>query len=87
MLSLVIQGKRELEDFNIVEEAGGVGKEIVKNFTVSVTDSTLEIRLLWTGKGTTAIPFKSVFGPLISAISVNPSKLTFYIDSINIHLL
>ncbi|PNX54657.1 putative cysteine-rich RLK (receptor-like kinase) protein [Trifolium pratense] len=32
----------------------------------------MEIRLHWAGKGTTAIPFGSVYGPLISAISVDP---------------
>jgi len=42
-----------------------------------VTDSTLEIRLYWAGKGTTGIPFRSVYGPLISAISVKSGKLYF----------
>lgn len=61
-----------LKDFNIAQEAGGVGKAIIKNFTATVDSSTLEIRLQWAGKGTTAIPFGSVHGPLISAISVEP---------------
>ncbi|XP_028090215.1 probable leucine-rich repeat receptor-like serine/threonine-protein kinase At3g14840 isoform X7 [Camellia sinensis] len=66
-----IQGKRVLEDFNIEHAAGGVGKETIQNFTAEVTESTLDIRFYWAGRGTTAIPFKGVYGPLISAISVN----------------
>ncbi|MBA0733564.1 hypothetical protein Gogos_017562, partial [Gossypium gossypioides] len=65
-----LQGKWELKDFNIKDEAGGVGKPILKNFTANVSDGTLEIRLQWAGKGTTSIPERGVFGPLISAISI-----------------
>lgn len=61
-----------LKDFNIAVEAGGNGKPIIKNFTTSVTDGTLEIRLFWAGKGTISIPEKGFYGPLISAISVTP---------------
>lgn len=71
----ILQGKLVLKDFNIVEEAGGVGKAIIKEFTAIVTSNSLEIRFYWAGKGTTAIPFKSVYGPLISAISVVPGLL------------
>jgi hypothetical protein len=43
-----------------------------------VTSNTLEIRFYWAGKGTTAIPVDGVYGPLISAISVNAAgRLTF----------
>jgi hypothetical protein len=35
-----------------------------------VSSNTLEIRFYWAGKGTQAVPNKSVYGPLISAISV-----------------
>ncbi|XP_024032705.1 probable LRR receptor-like serine/threonine-protein kinase At1g53440, partial [Morus notabilis] len=34
---------------------------------------TLEIHLYWAGKGTTAIPDRGVYGPLISAITVTPN--------------
>ena len=68
----MLQGKLELKDFNIADAAGGIGKPIVKKFTVPVTNGTIEIRLFWTGKGTTAIPVRGVYGPLISAISVDP---------------
>lgn len=63
-----------------MEEAGGVGIGITKEFKdVSVNGSTLEIHLYWAGKGTNAIPYRGVYGPLISAITVTPSKFTSYI--------
>lgn len=65
-----------MKDFNIVEEAKGVGKAITKDFETSVNGSTLEIHLYWAGKGTNAIPSRGVYGPLISAITVTPSKLS-----------
>ncbi|KAJ7981873.1 putative Kinase [Quillaja saponaria] len=71
VFDIYIQGKRELEDFNIAYEAGGVGKEVVRRFAAVVTNNTLEIRLYWAGKGTTSIPDEGVYGPLISAISVD----------------
>lgn len=70
----IFQGKLVLKDFNIAAEAGGVRKEVVKRFTAVVNSSTLEIRFYWAGKGTTGIPIRGVYGPLISAISVNPGK-------------
>ncbi|KAH1084010.1 hypothetical protein J1N35_023771 [Gossypium stocksii] len=63
-------GKQELKDFNIEEEAGGAGIPMVKKFTVHVTDGTLEIHFRWAGKGTTSMPERSIYGPLISVISV-----------------
>lgn len=71
------QGKLVLKDFNIEDEAGGVNKPLRKNFTAVVTDSTLDIRFYWAGKGTIGIPDRGVYGPLISAISVDPGKLCF----------
>ncbi|KAE9592865.1 putative protein kinase RLK-Pelle-DLSV family [Lupinus albus] len=68
-----IQGFKYLKDFNIMEAIGGVGKGITKEFDVDVNDSTLEIHLYWGGKGTTAIPDRGVYGPLISAITVTPN--------------
>ncbi|CAA6665674.1 unnamed protein product [Spirodela intermedia] len=50
-----IQGRKVLRDFNIVEAANGTGKEI---------------HFKWSGKGTNSIPYRGVYGPLISAISV-----------------
>ncbi|KAK3025478.1 hypothetical protein RJ639_041559 [Escallonia herrerae] len=69
-----IQGDVVLKDFNIEKEANGVGKGITKDFNnVLVNGSTLEIHLYWAGKGTTAIPDRGVYGPLISAITVTPN--------------
>ncbi|PON95786.1 Tyrosine-protein kinase [Trema orientale] len=59
------------KDFNIKEEAKLTGsKLVIETFNISVTDNTLEIRLYWAGKGTTCIPNRGNYGPLISAISV-----------------
>lgn len=63
-----------VKDYNIVEEAKGVGKVVIKTIPVTITDGKLEIRLFWAGKGTVAFPDKGVYGPLISAISVDPGK-------------
>ncbi|KAI3913064.1 hypothetical protein MKW92_012277 [Papaver armeniacum] len=68
-----IQGKRYLKDFNIEEEAKGVGKSIIKEYDVNVTSSTLEIHLYWAGKGTNFIPSDFAYGPLISAIAITPN--------------
>ncbi|KAK6229260.1 hypothetical protein SCA6_018211 [Theobroma cacao] len=72
IFDIYLQGKLVQKDFNIEDEAGGVGKAVIKKFPVAVTNSTLEIRFHWAGKGTTGIPVRGVYGPLISAISVNP---------------
>lgn len=70
-----------MKDFNIKDAAKGVGKEVLRATTVNVTDNSLEIRLHWAGKGTTGIPQKGVYGPLISAISIDPSKYPFLISN------
>ncbi|XP_022136550.1 probable LRR receptor-like serine/threonine-protein kinase At1g53440 [Momordica charantia] len=69
-----IQGNLVRKDFNIMEEAGGVGKNFtLEEPTVLVNGSTLEIHLYWAGKGTNSIPDIGVYGPLISAITVTPN--------------
>ncbi|XP_028763745.1 probable LRR receptor-like serine/threonine-protein kinase At1g53430 [Neltuma alba] len=68
-----IQGVKYLKDFNIAKEAGRAGKGITREFNVDVNDTTLEIHLYWAGKGTTTIPDRGVYGPLISAITVIPN--------------
>ncbi|KAG6670915.1 hypothetical protein I3843_Q028600 [Carya illinoinensis] len=65
-----IQGNIVLKDFNIMDDAKVAGNGTFKEFDVFVEGSTLEIHLYWAGKGTTAIPERPVYGPLISAISV-----------------
>lgn len=59
-------------DFNIEDEAGGAGIPVILPFNASVTDNILEIRFYWAGKGTTRFPRRGVYGPLVSAIDVNP---------------
>ncbi|KAM7498587.1 hypothetical protein LguiA_023001 [Lonicera macranthoides] len=69
-----IQGIVVLKDFNIMDEAKGIGEGITMDFNnVTVDGTTLEIHLYWAGKGTTAIPDRGVYGPLISAITVTPN--------------
>ncbi|MED6106736.1 hypothetical protein PIB30_007059 [Stylosanthes scabra] len=70
VFDVYIQGERVLKDFNIAKEAKGIGKAIIMNFSAYVSSNELEIRLYWAGKGTTGLPFRSQYGPLISAISV-----------------
>ncbi|KAG7957027.1 hypothetical protein I3843_11G154000 [Carya illinoinensis] len=72
IFDVYIQGERVRKDFDIVKAAGGIGKAVKQNFTAVVTNNTLEIRFYWAGKGTTGIPYRGVYGPLISAISVDP---------------
>ncbi|KAI8012072.1 putative LRR receptor-like serine/threonine-protein kinase [Camellia lanceoleosa] len=77
IFDIYIQGKLEYKNFNIEKAAGGVNKETIQTFTAVVTNSTLEIRLYWAGQGTTGIPSRGVYGPLISAISVyNPDYVS-----------
>jgi hypothetical protein len=72
----MLQGKVVQKDFNIAEEAGGVGKKVIKLFKdVDVTSNTLEIRLYWAGKGTQSLPNRLVYGPIISAICVESGGL------------
>ncbi|KAF2302937.1 hypothetical protein GH714_011379 [Hevea brasiliensis] len=67
--------KLVLKDFDIRKEAGGVDKVTIQNFKVLVEDGTLGIHLRWAGKGTTAVPIRGTYGPLISAIDVESGKL------------
>ena len=57
-----------------MDEAKGIGKGIAMDINNVIVDgTTLEIHLYWAGKGTTAIPDRGVYGPLISAITITPS--------------
>ncbi|KAL9391638.1 hypothetical protein Peur_015558 [Populus x canadensis] len=73
IFDVYIQGKLVLKDFNIEDEAGGAAIPLVKTFIAAVTHHTLKIRLYWAGRGTTGIPLRGIYGPLISAISVDPN--------------
>ncbi|KAI3789528.1 hypothetical protein L2E82_02327 [Cichorium intybus] len=69
-----IQGEMKLKDFNIMEAANGTRRGIYRDFDdIIVNGSTIEIHLYWAGKGTTAIPDRGVYGPLISAITITPN--------------
>ncbi|CAN0921625.1 Probable LRR receptor-like serine/threonine-protein kinase At1g53440 [Linum grandiflorum] len=71
IFDISIQGKIVRRDFDIVQKAGGVYIGTTEVFdNVTVNGNTLEIHLYWSGKGTTAIPKKGVYGPLISGIAV-----------------
>ena len=66
-----MQEKLVLEDFNIEEVAKMARTPVViPVHNVSVTNNGLEIRFYFAGRGTTRIPDRGVYGPLISAISV-----------------
>jgi hypothetical protein len=59
------------EKFNIEDQVGSAEKPLVKQvLNVSVTNNMLEIRFYFAGKGTTRIPDRGVYGPIISGISV-----------------
>ncbi|XP_056842103.1 probable leucine-rich repeat receptor-like serine/threonine-protein kinase At3g14840 isoform X1 [Raphanus sativus] len=70
---IYVQGKLEVKDFDIVNEAKGIGRDVVKSYQVMITNGTLEIRLFWAGKGTQAIPKRGSYGALISAVAVKPN--------------
>ena len=82
-LGFVLQGKLEKQDFNIQKAANGSNKAYSIKFNANVTDTTLEIRLYWNGKGTTCIPERGNYGPLISAITVCSGMFYIYIPSIS----
>ncbi|RWR96281.1 putative leucine-rich repeat receptor-like serine/threonine-protein kinase isoform X1 [Cinnamomum micranthum f. kanehirae] len=75
IFDIYIQGRLVQKDFNIEAEAGGTHKAVVRNFTAHVTTNTLEIRFYWAGKGTQTLPKRGIYGPLISAISVESGIL------------
>lgn len=64
------------KDFNIEDEVGSAQKPLVISVpNVNVINNILEIRFYFAGKGTTRIPKRGVYGPIISAISVVSGKL------------
>lgn len=66
----LMQGEKVLEDFNIINVAGGSKKALIKSFEANVTNTVMDIHFYWAGRGTCCIPFQSTFGPLVSAIHV-----------------
>ncbi|CAN8268379.1 unnamed protein product [Cochlearia groenlandica] len=79
LFDIYVQGRLLERDFNIAERAGGVGKSFTRPIDeLQVNGSTIEIHMLWSGKGTTVIPTRNVYGPLINAITITPN---FKVDS------
>ena len=72
-----------LKDFDIKKEAQGVDKVLIKEFKAIVEVGTVEILFRWTGKGTTRVPQRDTYGPLISAIDVEAGKLLFFFKLIH----
>ncbi|KAJ9168648.1 hypothetical protein P3X46_020148 [Hevea brasiliensis] len=73
IFDIYIQNERVQKDFNIEDKANGVNKPVIEKYNATVTNNILEIRFFWAGKGTTRISVRGVYGPLISAISVDPN--------------
>lgn len=74
VFDIYLQGNLLVKDFNIAERAGGVGKPYTMQIDrVQVNGSTLEVHLLWSGKGTNILPRRGIYGPLISAITITPN--------------
>ncbi|XP_059435596.1 probable LRR receptor-like serine/threonine-protein kinase At1g07650 isoform X2 [Corylus avellana] len=70
IFDIYIQEKLVWKDFDIRHEAQGVDTAVVKEFKAIVRNKVLQIRFHWAAKGTTAVPKRGTYGPLISAISV-----------------
>ncbi|KAL5577007.1 hypothetical protein UlMin_018706 [Ulmus minor] len=71
IFDIYVQEKLVRKDFDIVHEAKMAQKPVViPLYNVIVTNHSLEIRLYYAGKGTTRIPERGDYGPLISAVSV-----------------
>ena len=64
----------KLKDYDIEHEALGVDKAVKPELKAFVKDKTLQIRFVYTGKGTTGVPVRGIYGPLISAISMESGK-------------
>ncbi|CAH2034362.1 unnamed protein product [Thlaspi arvense] len=75
IFDVYVQGVLFLKDFNIKEEANGTLKSVIKTMNATVNDHVLEIQLYWAGKGTTLIPKRGNYGPLISAISLSGATM------------
>ena len=77
----LLQERLFWKDFNIVHEAKIAEKPVVIPVNnVSVTNNVLEIQFYFAGKGTTRIPERGVYGPLISAISVVSRELFLWLS-------
>ncbi|OAY28984.1 probable LRR receptor-like serine/threonine-protein kinase At1g53420 isoform X2 [Manihot esculenta] len=74
IFDVYIQGKCRQKDFEIKGWSGGPNQEMTLEFPyTNVQDNLLQIHLYWAGKGSLNNP-PALNGPLLSAISVIPSK-------------
>ncbi|KAL9455850.1 hypothetical protein AB3S75_005138 [Citrus x aurantiifolia] len=71
LFDIYIQDKLVERNFDVKAEASGVLKPVARSYNVTVTNHIIEIRFHWAGKGTTALPKRGIYGPLVSAISLN----------------
>ncbi|KAL4562190.1 hypothetical protein LXL04_034388 [Taraxacum kok-saghyz] len=71
VFDIYMQGKLVKREFNI-EDVVGIRRPLVLPLNATVTNNMLEIRFYWAGKGTTRFPKRGRYGPIVSAISVNP---------------
>ena len=70
----LLQDELRLKDYDIEHEAHGVDKAVKPKIKAVVMDKTLQVRFVYSGKGTTAVPVRGTYGPLISAISMESGK-------------
>ncbi|KAM4101026.1 hypothetical protein ACJW30_05G112500 [Castanea mollissima] len=70
IFDIYVEEKLVLKDFDIENAAPGVDKVVVKEYEANVTNKVLMIHFFWAGKGTRSAPKRGIYGPLISAISV-----------------
>ena len=80
MLRTLSQDKLWWKDFNIEDQAKLAQTPVVLQQNISVTNNVLEIRFYFAGKGTTRIPDRGVYGPLVSAISVKSGESFNYLQ-------
>nr|AMM42893.1 LRR-RLK [Vernicia fordii] len=73
IFDVYIQGEKKLENFNIKDEAGWPNKLHTREFVTHVDENPLVIHFFWAGKGS-IYNTPQLNGPLVSAISVTPSK-------------
>lgn len=76
---LLLQDKLVHKDFNIKVAGGGAQRPTLEVYNVTVMNHFVDVRLTWTSKGTTRIPRRGVYGPLISAVSIVSGKLFLYV--------
>uniref|UniRef100_A0A0E0L0A2 non-specific serine/threonine protein kinase n=1 Tax=Oryza punctata TaxID=4537 RepID=A0A0E0L0A2_ORYPU len=81
VFDIYVQGALKEKNFDIRKTAGGKSfTAINRTYTATVLKNFLEIHLFWAGKGTSGIPTQGYYGPMISALSVTPSKQSCYVD-------